>query len=141
MSLFAKNVTIGVLVSAGLAAPIAATVTYLQTKPALTAPTQLSLPEAPPEPLAATIIEPEFVPVEALPVEKSVPRTPARDAARHSQAPPRDPAKFELELPRVERPAELGGHDAASPGAGSTLMPPPLPRDAKKTLQYEEHFR
>ncbi|HVJ21925.1 MAG TPA: hypothetical protein VM686_41255 [Polyangiaceae bacterium] len=141
MSLLAKNVAIAVFVSAGLAAPIAATVTYLQTKPSNTAPIQFPLPDPPPEPLAATIIEPEFVPVEALPLERPAPRTPTRNAVQHSQAPPRDPAKFELVLPTVERAAELGSHDAASPGARSSLMPPPLPRDTRKTLQYEEHLR
>ena len=143
MSTIAKGITIAVLASAGLAAPIVATVTYFQTKPANTALTQFG-PEQPSEPLATMIAEPDMVAVKApppAPHPQVLRPEPARKGPAQRQALRSDPSKFELALPRVDRPAELGAHPMRPPSVDSNGMPPPISREGPKTLQYEEQLR
>jgi hypothetical protein len=140
MSALAKGLTIGVLMSASLAAPITAMVSYIQTRPDSTPllppiPTELKH-----EPLAATISEPTLAELEPLVIEPSKPRA-ATAGKKPSRQPPRDPAKFELELPRVDRPQALGLHNSSSPSVDSRGMPPPVARAEKRTLVYEEQLR
>jgi hypothetical protein len=160
MSTFAKGLTIGVLVSASLAVPIVAMVTYLQTKPANTTLLQFMDPDRLPRPLAATIAEPELMPVEALVTEtpsltREVMETPSltrevmetSSPARqpnlppHSPAPPSDPQSFVLVLPSVQRPLLLESHYTTSPSVRSIGMPAPIQKVGIKSLHYEEQFR
>ncbi len=139
MSALAKGLIVGALLSASLAAPIVATVSYFQNRPDSTALLPPITTEPKHEPLAATIPEPTILELEPIVIEPSKPR--AAMAGQKQLRPPRDPAKFELELPSVDRPPALGLHDSSSPSVDSRGMPPPLARAEKRTLVYEEHFR
>lgn len=137
MSALAKGVTIGVLVSASLAIPIVATVSYFQNRPDSRALLPTTTIELQHEPLAATITEPAILELEPLVIEAS----PLVRRVSHEVSQSRDPGRFELELPKVERPPVLRSHPASSPGVDSKGMPPPLQRAGKQTLVYEEHLR
>jgi hypothetical protein len=139
MSTFAKGLTIGALVSASLAAPIVATVSYFQNQPKSAPLVLIRNPESLSDSLAQVIAEPDAIAVDSLPVE----RAPRRAAVvRLPSAPPRDPAQLELGLPGVVRPAALGDHSSGSPSVRSIQMPGPVERASmKEDLVYEEHLR
>ncbi len=124
MSALAKSLTIGALVSASLAAPIAELVSYVQTKPSSAALMLITNPVAAAPPLAETITEPDAVAVEQLPLTR--PLALQRSVAVRP-VPPSDPAEFEVHLPTVDRAANLGAHYARSPSVHSSPMPAPIP--------------
>src|SRR5687768_15358532 len=101
MSALAKGVTVGVLVSASLAIPIVATVSYFQNKPDSTPLLPIESPALPSEPPVAAILELEPLVIEP---SQGPPPIPTAEKPKRSRASVRDPARFELELPKVERP-------------------------------------
>ena len=137
MSTFAKGVTMGVLVSAGLAAPILATVMYVRSQPSHSTVLFITNAVPPAEQVSRSIEEPVAIEVDTLPREMTArPRHRQLTAETPSAEQARDPSRFELQMPVVERAALVQPHYTQSPSIRSTTVPTPQARPAATQLEY-----